>query len=84
AHAVREVARAASGHLPGESHPAPPAPAPPSSPRRALEPPSRRNTDRLEAPGPLRQAANLQDYLEEYRRSLEDPEGFWGDWARRF
>ncbi|MFX5626630.1 acetyl-coenzyme A synthetase N-terminal domain-containing protein, partial [Acinetobacter baumannii] len=32
----------------------------------------------------LRQQANLQDFAKEYRRSLQDPEGFWGDWARRF
>ncbi|RIH82687.1 Acetyl-coenzyme A synthetase [Calidithermus terrae] len=36
------------------------------------------------APQSLREGANLRDYAEEYRRSLEDPEGFWGGWARRF
>ncbi len=40
--------------------------------------------ERYWAPEHLRKAANLKDFREEYRRSLEDPEGFWGDWARRF
>ncbi|RIH87123.1 Acetyl-coenzyme A synthetase [Meiothermus luteus] len=36
------------------------------------------------APEWERQAANLRDFWAEYRRSLEDPEGFWGEEARRF
>ena len=40
--------------------------------------------ERLWAPEDLRKKANLQDYAAEYRKSLEDPEGFWGAWARRF
>ena len=32
----------------------------------------------------LRREANLQDYRSTYRRSLQDPEGFWGEWAGRF
>ncbi len=40
--------------------------------------------ERLWAPEALRQGANLEDFWAEYRRSLEDPEGFWGAWARRF
>ncbi|KGQ21864.1 acetate--CoA ligase [Thermus filiformis] len=40
--------------------------------------------ERLWAPENVRQAANLKDFAEEYQRSLEDPEGFWGAWARRF
>lgn len=40
--------------------------------------------ERLWAPEALRQGANLKDFWAEYRRSLEDPEGFWGAWARRF
>jgi len=40
--------------------------------------------ERLWAPEHLRKAANLQDFQGEYARSLKDPEGFWGAWARRF
>jgi len=40
--------------------------------------------ERLWAPEDLRKKANLQDYAAEYRKSLEDPEGFWGAWAGRF
>jgi acetyl-CoA synthetase len=36
------------------------------------------------APEPLRRAANLQDVVAEHARSLRDPDGFWGEWARRF
>ncbi|MCX7739394.1 MAG: acetate--CoA ligase [Meiothermus sp.] len=36
------------------------------------------------APEWERQAANLRDFWAEYNRSLEDPEGFWGEEARRF
>ncbi|GAA6732924.1 acetate--CoA ligase [Thermus oshimai] len=43
-----------------------------------------KEADRLWAPEALRQGANLKDFQGEYRRSLEDPEGFWGAWARRF
>lgn len=43
-----------------------------------------RAEERLWAPEHLRQQANLQDFQGEYQRSLEDPEGFWGAWARRF
>jgi acetyl-CoA synthetase len=43
-----------------------------------------RSEEKLWAPEHLRKAANLQDFQGEYRRSLEDPEGFWGAWARRF
>ncbi len=32
----------------------------------------------------LVQSANLQDYYGEFQRSLEQPEAFWEDWARRF
>ena len=32
----------------------------------------------------LRDAANLQDYALEQRRSLADSDGFWNEWARRF
>ncbi len=40
--------------------------------------------ERLWAPEHLREKANLKDYAAEYRKSLEDPEGFWGAWAGRF
>ncbi len=40
--------------------------------------------EKLWAPEHLRQGANLKDFQGEYQRSLEDPEGFWGAWARRF
>lgn len=40
--------------------------------------------EKLWAPEHLRQGANLKDFQAEYQRSLEDPEGFWGEWARRF
>jgi acetyl-CoA synthetase len=40
--------------------------------------------ERLWAPEALRRAANLKGFAAEYRRSLEDPEGFWGEWAKRF
>ncbi|GAA6759456.1 acetate--CoA ligase [Thermus oshimai] len=43
-----------------------------------------KEAERLWAPEALRQGANLKDFQGEYRRSLEDPEGFWGAWARRF
>ncbi|MER3555025.1 MAG: acetate--CoA ligase [Meiothermus sp.] len=37
-----------------------------------------------QAPESQRQAANMPDYQAEYRRSLGDPEGFWGLQARNF
>ncbi len=40
--------------------------------------------EKLWAPEPLRKQANLQDFQAEYERSLKDPEGFWGAWAKRF
>jgi acetyl-CoA synthetase len=78
--AVREVAHTASGFPPGEAK----APEAASSPPPALEPQTPRAQGRLNPPEPLRRAATLQDYAGEYRRSQEDPEGFWGAWARRF
>ncbi len=98
--AVQEVARAASSvrrgspseadppqdtassHLSASSHPrAEPRSFPPQ------EPPCLCSSSEEQAiwpPRPLVQNANLQDYLAEYRRSLEDPEAFWGEWAQRF
>ncbi len=32
----------------------------------------------------LIEQANLKDFDAEYKRSIEDPEGFWGDWAQRY
>jgi acetyl-CoA synthetase len=36
------------------------------------------------APEDLRAQASLPDVAEEHRRSLADPDRFWGDWAGRF
>ncbi|MBF6594059.1 MAG: acetate--CoA ligase [Thermaceae bacterium] len=36
------------------------------------------------APEPQRRSANMPDYAAEYARSLQDPEGFWGEQARHF
>jgi acetyl-CoA synthetase len=41
-------------------------------------------TESFRAPESLRSRASLRDPLDEHRRSLDDPERFWGDWARRF
>ncbi len=38
-------------------------------------------TDVINPPASLVAQANLQDYEGEYRRSIEDPEGFWGQIA---
>ena len=38
----------------------------------------------MHPPPSLVAGANLQDYEEEYRRSVEDPEGFWADVAAEF
>jgi acetyl-CoA synthetase len=78
--AVREVAHTASGFSPSEVQ----VPQPVASSPAALEPQSPHVQDRLTPPEPLCRAANLQDYAEEYRRSQEDPEGFWRSWAERF
>lgn len=37
-----------------------------------------------QAPESQRRSANMPDYRAEYGRSLQDPEGFWGEQARRF
>lgn len=37
-----------------------------------------------QAPEAQRRAANLKDFQAEYARSLQDPEGFWGQQAKRF
>ena len=36
----------------------------------------------IDPPPPLVARARLQDYDREYRRSVEDTEGFWGDVAQ--
>jgi acetyl-CoA synthetase len=41
-------------------------------------------TETFHAPAALRAQANLRDVEEERRRSLEDPDRFWGEWAQRF
>lgn len=38
----------------------------------------------FQAPEWLIEQANLKDFDAEYKRSIEDPEGFWGDWAQRY
>jgi acetyl-CoA synthetase len=40
--------------------------------------------DAFFAPEALRRAANPKDVAAERARSLADPDGFWGDWAKRF
>ncbi|MEJ5248746.1 MAG: acetate--CoA ligase [Caldilinea sp.] len=40
--------------------------------------------ERFEAPAWLKAQANLKDLEAEHARSLNDPEGFWGEWASRF
>lgn len=40
--------------------------------------------ERFEAPEWLKSQANLKDLEAEHTRSLNDPEGFWGEWASRF
>jgi acetyl-CoA synthetase len=41
-------------------------------------------TETFRAPEALRAQASLPDVAGEHRRSLEDPDRFWADWARRF
>ena len=38
----------------------------------------------IPAPEKVRRAANLQDVRAEHARSLADPQGFWGEQAKRF
>src|SRR5215813_5941115 len=38
----------------------------------------------IPAPEKVRRAANLQDVRAEHARSLADPNGFWGEQAKRF
>ncbi len=85
AQAVQEVARAASSH-------------PPAAPVAAAEVPKALIASAEEAPSMvgacqekpvwapprLRQNANMQDFAAEHRRSMQDPEAFWDEWARRF
>jgi len=40
--------------------------------------------ERFEAPAWLKAQANLKDLEAEHARSLNDPEGFWAEWASRF
>ncbi|WP_038047272.1 AMP-binding protein [Thermus caliditerrae] len=72
ARALSEVAQV-SPHL---SPPEPPSLAPPPEPSLRVE--------AVEPPCALREEANLQDYAEGYRASLEDPEAFFGPFAREF
>ena len=43
-----------------------------------------KDTGLVHPPPSLVAGANLQDYDEEYRRSVDDPEGFWADVAAEF
>jgi len=82
--AVQEVARAASSQVYSSE------PVAETEPDKALPPvePAILGTSveeqKVWAPLKLRQTANLQDYANEYRLSLEDSEAFWGEWASRF
>ena len=70
ARALSEVAQV-SAHLP--------APEPPPLPPPAEVGPQ---VEVVEPPRALLEKANLQDFPALYRQSLEDPEGFWGDFAQ--
>ncbi|ADH63474.1 transcriptional regulator, IclR family [Allomeiothermus silvanus DSM 9946] len=83
--AVQEVSQA-SAHQVG---PTQPRREPPSLESAPLPSPSKTPDHTPESPQvwadpTLRHAANLQDYRGTYQRSLEDPEGFWAEWAERF
>jgi acetyl-CoA synthetase len=41
-------------------------------------------TESFRAPEALRAQASLQDVAAEHRRSMEDPDRFWSEWASRF
>ncbi len=73
ARALSEVAQV-SAHL---RPPEPPSLAPP-----ALEPGP--HLEVVEPPRPLKEEANLRDYAAAYRAGLEDPEAFFGGFAREF
>ncbi len=72
ARALSEVARVPAHLTPPEPPSLPP---PEEGPLRV---------EKVEPPPPLREKANLQDFLEIYQASLEDPEAFWGGFARTF
>ncbi|MCB0125008.1 MAG: acetate--CoA ligase, partial [Caldilineaceae bacterium] len=40
--------------------------------------------EQFSAPPQLIERANLRDFDAEYARSIADPAGFWGEWARRY
>lgn len=42
------------------------------------------NSESYAAPDWLVAQANLPDFKSEYARSIADPEGFWGEWAKRY
>ncbi|MCX6045317.1 MAG: acetate--CoA ligase [Chloroflexi bacterium] len=42
------------------------------------------NSESYTAPDWLVAQANLADFDNEYARSIADPEGFWGEWAKRY
>ncbi|ETN88301.1 AMP-binding protein [Thermus sp. NMX2.A1] len=72
ARALSEVAQV-SAHL---RPPEPPSLAPPLEPSLQVEV--------VEPPCALKERANLRDYPGAYQASLEDPEGFFGSFAREF
>lgn len=72
ARALSEVAQVSAYLKPPE----PPSLAPPPEPSFRLEV--------VEPPPPLRERASLRDFASLYRGSLEDPEAFWGGFAREF
>ncbi|MGC8903649.1 AMP-binding protein [Thermus sp.] len=72
ARALSEVAQV-SPHLPPPEPPSLPPPVEIPAPQEAVEPPP-----------DLKAQANLKCFQEAYRKSLEDPEGFFGEWARTF
>ncbi|ADD28063.1 AMP-binding protein [Meiothermus ruber] len=80
--AVQEVARAASSRVQVEHTPPSDSKPLPSSEPVYLGASSEETP--VWAPRPLVEKANLKDYPAEYRRSLEQPEAFWGEWAERF
>ncbi|AFV76309.1 acyl-CoA synthetase/AMP-acid ligase [Thermus oshimai JL-2] len=72
ARALSEVARVPAHLTPPEPPSLPP---PEEGPLRV---------EKVEPPRALKEGANLGDFLAAYRASLEDPEGFWGGFARGF
>ncbi|AEV15885.1 Acetyl-coenzyme A synthetase [Thermus sp. CCB_US3_UF1] len=77
--AFSRLARALSEVAQVSPHLSPPAP-PPLPPPAEASP----RVEVVEPPPALKAKANLRDYAEAYRASLEDPEAFFGGFAREF